>query len=215
MSLCRRCGRRHISAEADVGHGCIIPLESAGMNAISLCSGRDCSPYEWRIRRASSPAKRKHRQRAHWFLFRSAAPLLAMLLLGCGGANPESTAATTPALSAELRNATADFNHTLAWAKHYFGVGEAVQLEAEGIELVPGGPRALFLSNPTNSENGNPTHLVFQLWPCGFKYMGKLGYAAYRAVPVDALQQPRVVIYWQLTNDQGRAAFVHAERSGV
>jgi len=133
-------------------------------------------------------------------LFRVVAALGTMLLLGCATPGKDADA---PPVPSELQHATASYEQTLAWAARVLGASDAKQLKADHFELFAGGPRALFLSNPSAPGNGNPTHLIFQRYSRGLSYTGKLAFAAYRAAPVDADQRPRVVTFWRLTSDQG------------
>jgi hypothetical protein len=126
-------------------------------------------------------------------------PLLAVFLLaGCAMDKKN----ITPDVPRELQGDTATREQVLAWAASALSTSSD-KLTSQGLELEPHGPRALFVCDPSQAVEGNNTYLVFLRWPSGFGYTGKIKFAAYRAVPPDADQQPRVVTYWQTSASEG------------
>jgi hypothetical protein len=133
--------------------------------------------------------------------FRAAAviPLVAVFLLAGCAADKQ---ASLPPLPRELQEESATRQQVLDWAASVLST-TSDKLTSQGLELEPHGPRALFVCDPSQAIEGNSTYLVFLRWPSGFGYTGKIKFAAYRAVPPDADQQPRVVTYLQSSASEG------------
>ncbi|HEX4056381.1 MAG TPA: hypothetical protein VHX86_19135 [Tepidisphaeraceae bacterium] len=117
-----------------------------------------------------------------------------------------------PRVPREFQEGNATIGQAKAWANaRLMGNGSIV---TEEHELIPGGKRALFISDSSCAGTGGNSYVVFDRTKSGLRYLGDIDFAVCAAAPPDASENPRLVTYWHNSASEGELTLWRLTKSG-
>ncbi len=117
----------------------------------------------------------------------------------------------------EFVDGTATLEQAKAWVRAGIVgscLGNGAVIDVDERELVPGGEKATFISDPSGRGTGGNNYTIFAHSPRGLRYLGGLFGGGCRSVPPDSQGRPRLVNYHRSGGGEGNAYLVVLTEKG-